>query len=122
MSDDAPEVPPVPPVIPAAYPEGHMFPEALIKEWVSIPSDEPVVIGALTRSDLDNFLFGFSDLAGAVAELRQGLIEFSNGRLQHADAHLQNAMNRNIDAESKHRMMFESIMKSVLEVRKNAGK
>lgn len=122
MSDDAPEVPPVPPVIPAVYPQGHIFPEALIKEWVSIPHNESVVIGPLTRSDLDNFLFGFSDLTGAVAELRQGLIEFSNGRLQHADAHLQNAMNRNIDAESKHRMMFESIMKSVLEVRKNAGK
>jgi hypothetical protein len=122
MSEAKPPEVPVPPVVPPVFPQGHTFPESLIKEWVSIPANEPVLIGPLARTDLDNFLFGFGDLTSALAELRQGLIEFSNGRLEHANAHLQNAINRNIDAESKHRMMFESIMKSVIEVRKNAAR
>lgn len=81
-----------------------------------------MAIGPLTKGALDQFLFGFGDLVIAIADLRQGLIEFSNGRIEHATAHLQNALNRNIDAETKNRFLFEAIMRSALEVRKNAGK
>lgn len=122
MAEEVPKIPPVPIIKQPEYPEGRTFPDEVLRAWVTIPSDEPVFIGPLTRGDLDHFLFAFSDVTTAIAELRQGLIEYSSGHLEVANAHLQNAINRNIDAETKNRLLFEAIMKSVIKARQNAGK
>ena len=62
MSDE--EKPPteVPKAVPnvviheTVFPQGHNFPEDLLAQWISIPEDEPVVIGPLSRRAIDNLL------------------------------------------------------------------
>jgi hypothetical protein len=74
MSDEA--RPPAAPATPqevvireANFPEGHNFPDEILSQWISIPYDEPVVIGPLTRQVLDNLLFSTTDTSAAIASL-----------------------------------------------------
>ena len=120
MSEDE-QKPPVRTVEPAKFPEGYNFPEDLLSAWIAIPPDEPVLIGPLTRGDLDNLLFSISDIVRAVAYLREGLIAFSQGNNEVADNCLQSASNMLTDGETRNRFLFKSIMESVLKVRRGTG-
>jgi hypothetical protein len=123
MSDDKSEgSPPLPPIEPAEFPEGHLFPNEILEQWVKIPATEPLMIGPLTRGDIDHLLFSFKNVTMAISNLHQGLVEFSNGRIDQANAFLQNATNRTIDGSIHSRLLFEAIMKSIIEARKYASK
>jgi hypothetical protein len=127
MSDEEkpPEAPsPHPEVVmhQANFPKGHNFPEEVLSQWISIPYDEPILIGPLTRRALDNLLFSTTDISSAVSSLRSALISYSNGDQESANKHLINSMNQLVDGETRNRLLFDAIMRSVIEVRKNAGK
>jgi hypothetical protein len=119
--EEKPAVAPVEPLIPVRYPEGIHFSEDLLKEWVSIPGDQPIFIGPLTRDDLDHFLFSTAVMAQAMAHMRTALIHYSNGRTEAANNSLQNVLNASIDAEAHNRLLFKAIVESVLKAR-NASK
>jgi hypothetical protein len=123
-SDEKPpeQVPPNITVQAATYPDGHNFPQDLLAEWIAIPPEERIVIGPISRAGWDHFLFSAADIAAGIGQLRLGLIAYSHGQIQTADVFLQNALNRIIDGETRHRILFEEIMRSAIEVRKNAGK
>jgi hypothetical protein len=104
------------------FPEGHAFPPELLEQWVAIPPEEPLTIGPLSRGTLDQFLFAITDIAGAIAELRFALIAYSNGKIDRADKHLINSTLLLADGETRNRLLFDSIIRSAIEVRKNAGK
>lgn len=104
------------------FPEGRAFPQELLEQWVAIPSEEPLIIGPLSRGSLDQFLFAITDISGAIAELRFALIAYSNGKIDRADKHLINSTLLLADGETRNRLLFESIMRSAIEVRQNAGK
>jgi hypothetical protein len=59
------------PIEPAKFPEGYTFPEDLLKDWIAIPADEPLIIGPLTKNDLDNLLFSTGDIVRAIGNLQQ---------------------------------------------------
>jgi hypothetical protein len=128
MSDDEklPEAPLADPSVvvmhQAHFPKGYNFPEEILSQWISIPYDEPVFIGPLTRRALDNLLFSTADISSAVASLRLALIAYSNGDQESANKHLINSISQLIDGETRNRFLFDAIMRSVIEVRKNAGK
>jgi hypothetical protein len=105
-----------------AFPEGHNFPEDILREWVAIPEDEPVLIGPLSRRALDHLLFSISDISSSIASLRAALIAYTGNDLATADKLLINSMNHLVDGETRNRLLFGAIMRSVIEVRKNAGK
>ncbi|WP_315729143.1 hypothetical protein [Bradyrhizobium sp. SZCCHNS2015] len=104
------------------YPHGHNLPEDLIAQWVAIPAEERLYIGSLPRASLDQFLFSIGDIAAAIGNLRAGFIAYSQGQMGAADRHLQNALTRLVDGESRNRILFEEMIRSAIEVRKNAGK
>lgn len=126
MSDDQPPADePVQPEIKvreSVFPAGHTFPNALLEEWLAIPAEEPLYIGPLPRAIWDQFLFSMSDIVTSIAELRMSLIDFSNGRIEAADKHLLNSTSLLTDGEARHRMLFDALIRSAIEVRKNAGK
>jgi hypothetical protein len=97
MSDA--EKPAVVPVQPAKFPEGYNFPEELLSEWVNIPTDEPLLIGPLTRADLDQLLFSTGDIVRGVALLRSALIQFSTGNIEGSTNALESASNALTDGE-----------------------
>ncbi|MDB5552814.1 MAG: hypothetical protein JWL86_2798 [Rhizobium sp.] len=102
---------------PAKYPDFHYFPDELIQKWVEIPWDEPLVIGPLNRSDLDNLLFSTADMTRAVHSLRGALVLFSKGDIPQADIAIQNCIAAANDAETRNRLLYQAIMESVLKVR-----
>lgn len=128
MSDE--EKPPteVPKAVPnvviheTVFPQGHNFPEDLLAQWISIPEDEPVVIGPLSRRAIDNLLFSMTDISSSIAALRAALIAYSNGDLESANKYITSSTNLLIDGETRNRLLFDAIMRSVIEVRKHAGK
>jgi hypothetical protein len=104
------------------FPEGHNFSEDILKEWVSIPPEEPILIGPLTRAAIDNLLFSTSDISSSIAALRAALLAYTNGDVSSANKYLTSSMNHLVDGETRNRLLFDAIMRSVIEVRKNAGK
>lgn len=104
------------------FPAGYTFSQDTLEQWVAIPPEEPLIIGPLSRGALDQFLFSISDIAGAVAELRLALIDYSNGKLERANRHVTNSTTLLADGETRNRLLFDAIMKSAIQVRQNAGK
>jgi hypothetical protein len=113
-----PGPPAPPPVEPAKYPEGYIFPEEMLKDWISIPPDDPLIIGPLTKKDLDNLLFSTGDIVRAIGYLRGALIFYSVGNTEAANNSLQSALNAATDGETRNRLLYKSIMESVLKVRR----
>src|SRR6266404_2094673 len=85
---EAPAAPPNVVVHESVFPRGHLFPEDLLAQWISIPEDEPVVIGPLTRRAIDNLLFSMTDISSSIAALRAALVSYSNGDLESANKHI----------------------------------
>ncbi len=102
--------------------EGFLFPDDVLQQWVSIPPDEPLVIGLLTKMDLDHLLFSTARISAAINSLQRAVIDLSNNRVEEANTAMVAAANANIEGETHMRKLFFGIMKSVLEVRKNANK
>lgn len=109
-----------PKVQPAMYPLGYYIPDELIESWVAIPETEPLVIGPLTRGDLDQLLFSTRDIAKAIGHLRDAVILLSRGKVDDADVMIKNSTNLAIDGEARNRELFKSIISSVLKVRNAA--
>jgi len=119
MSEEQPPAgPTVPPIDPAKFPEGYNFPEDLLKDWISIPPNDPLIIGPLTKNDLDNLLFSTGDVVRAIGYLRGALIFYSVGNTEAANNLLQSALNAATDGETRNRLLFKSIIESVLKVRR----
>jgi hypothetical protein len=106
---------------PPTYPDGYLFPDELITRWIEMPQDQPLVIGPLTKTDLDHLLFSTSDMARAVAELREAIVTLHNGQPDSADIHLRNSFAAATDAETRSRLLFKAIIESILKVG-DAGK
>lgn len=126
MSEEEPpgplEAPPKPKFLEGKYPEGRTFPAKLLDAWVSIPENEPLQIGPLTRDDIDHLLFSTSNIAQAIGELREGMIAASHGLTENASIHLANTLTCLIDGETHTRLLFEAIVKSIIKERKNGSK
>lgn len=121
MSEENPPLAP-PPIDPAKFPDGYNFPEDLLKRWIEIPADEPLIVGPLTKSDLDNLLFSTGDLVRAIGYLRGALVFYSVGNLEAANNSLQSCLNAATDAETRNRLLYKSIMESVLKARSNVAR
>jgi hypothetical protein len=94
----------------------------VLRRWVELPDDEPLVIGPLTRADIDHLLFSTARIAASIRALQDAVVELSHSRIDSANAAMTIAINANIEGETHMRKLFFSLMKSALEVRENAGK
>lgn len=113
MTEEPPKIPP----LAAAFPNGFPIAEELVAKWVEIPDTEAVLIGPLSRKDLDQLLFAFRDLASGVAHLRDAVLLFSQGRVEEGNQMIANSTTAIIDGESRNRALFKAIIESVLKVR-----
>jgi hypothetical protein len=89
------------------------FPQDVVEKWIAIPGDQRV-IGPLTKDDLDHLLFSTSRIASSVAALHRGLVAYSHGRVEEANAALAEAANSNIEGETHMRKLFFAIMQSIV--------
>jgi hypothetical protein len=124
MTDEEKPPPPQPAEVKlhqSIYPHGHNFPDDILIQWVSIPYNEPVSIGPLTREAIDNLLFSMTDISGSIASLRSALVSYTNGDLETANRHIANSTSYLVDGETRNRLLFDAIVRSVIGVR-NAGK
>lgn len=102
--------------------EGFLFPEDILQQWVALPADEPLIVGPLTKADLDHLLFSTAKTTAAINALQQSIIDASNGRFDEAQFAMIAASNASIEGETHMRKLFFAVMKSVIQVRKNAAK
>ncbi|UZE51879.1 hypothetical protein ONR75_15710 [Rhodopseudomonas sp. P2A-2r] len=102
---------------PLKFPDGYRFPEDSLRKWVDIPYDEELIIGPLSKSNLDQLLFSTTDMARSIMALRGALVLFSNGNLEQANICLDNCQNAVTDAETRNRILYGAIMESALKVR-----
>ncbi|MBN9601843.1 MAG: hypothetical protein J0G33_02820 [Afipia felis] len=115
MTDDKTEpTKPVVQPVPEKFPGGHRFPEDLLSRWISIPGDAPLMIGPLTRNDLDNLLFSIGNIARGIGELQNALISLSRGNTAEAETFLSNSWGSINDGEARNRMFFEAIMRAAM--------
>lgn len=99
--------------------EGFLFPTETLAKWIAIPENEPLVIGPLTRSDLDHLLFSTSRISQAIFSVQQAIVHLSHHRIDEADTALRNAANANIEGETHMRKLFFAIMESIIKGRPN---
>jgi hypothetical protein len=120
----AEETPPVPPNEPGPQQlkltaQGFQFPLDVLQRWVDLPPDEPLVLGPLTKNDLDHLLFSTAKISAAITALQQAFIRYSNGDISGADAFMLDAGNATIEGETHMRMLFFAVMQSVIEGRRH---
>lgn len=116
VSDELKDEPPTIEVRPRQFPQGHPFPDEILQKWLAISPQARLIIGPLTRNDIDHLLFSFSDLTRGIADLQMALIHYSHGRRTEAETLLQNSWNAITDAETRNRRLFHAIMAAVVEV------
>ena len=119
MSDNPTQTPQPPQTLPP-LPEHFEIPTQLIEEWIQVPSNQ-YIEPSITRRDLDRLLFSFNKLSQAQAELHQGLIEWSHGRIAEANAVLHNSNRLNIEAQNEFRQFFMALVISSLRNMGRAG-
>lgn len=102
---------------PAVFPEFHLFPDDILTDWVALPANEPLAVGPITKSALDQLLFSSQDLARAIHALRAAMIFTSNNDLEQAQTCLKNCETATNDATNRNRLLFDAIIRSTLELR-----
>jgi hypothetical protein len=83
---------------------------------MAIPAEERLQTD-LTRQDLDNLIFGLLKSADAQLKLEQTVVEWSNGRLDPANAALGEFRRLNVESQNYLRQFFTALMVSAIRGR-----
>lgn len=88
-----------------------MIPDAAIQKWISIPSEQRVVV-SLSRGSLDNWYFSMSSAIEAQTAALAAFANFSQGKQADAEEAFRQSHAFLIQALSQHRQFFAAIMAS----------
>lgn len=118
-TDEAPSVSDDPPVAPPPQahsepeplPESFGIPPALIEDWLTIPSQNPIT-AELRRGDLDNFYNSINRCIEAQYTFQDCMIDFTAGRVDAANGKLRTSQRKLIEAQNALRQFMASIMAS----------
>lgn len=94
-------------------PESFGIPAALVEDWLAIPHAAPVS-PQLRRGDLDQFYSSISRCIDAQYTFQDCMIDFTNGRLDDANAKLRTSQRKLIEAQNALRQLMASIMASAV--------
>jgi hypothetical protein len=85
----------------------------LIERWLKIPGAERVSLD-LTRQDIDHLVLGLLRISEAQSKIEAVLVEWSNGRIDQANAALHEFRRLNIESQNNIRQLVTALMASAL--------
>jgi len=106
-------------VVPPIYPDAYTIPVQILEQWYEIPLSDKIA-APLTRQDIDHLLIGLLRMVDAQGKLDKAVTDWSNGRIDDANAAIFESRRLNLDAQNHIRQLATALMAAAIRERTNA--